>query len=154
MMRLSTLIFGLLILLSAVSAPAQADDGDGGFRQKCPPGTQAYGKPPPEGKQIWCRAPVPGGYIRQGRYVAYHRNGKKRVQGNFEQNKPHGAWLVYDRFGNKVKETDYYDGKVVKKVRFDKHGKPIDGDPKELRAEKTHKKQEDLTDWSGRNQKR
>lgn len=153
-MRMPSYIFGLFIILSTGVGLALADDGDGGFRQKCPAGTQAYGKPPPEGKQIWCRQPVPGGYIRQGRYVAYHRNGKKKVQGNFEQNKPHGAWISYDRFGQKVKETDYYDGKIVNKIRFDKKGKPVEGDPKDQRKDKSKKKQEDLTDWSGHNHQR
>src|SRR5262245_14970726 len=138
-----------LLVILVLAAPALAEQQR---KQKCPAGTEAFGAPPPNGKQIWCRQPVPGGFVRQGTYSAFHRNGQKRTDGNYDHNKRHGKWTSFDREGNKVKEEYFYDDKKYKEVRFDKNGKPFDYDPKKLRAQRKKAKQ-DLNDWSGKGQR-
>lgn len=142
-------VFGALF---AVTEPAHA--GSEKYRHLCPPGTEPFGAPPPEGKRLWCRQPVKGGgYIRQGKYAAFHPNGRKRVDGNYEGNKQHGTWTAYDRNGHKVSESVFYDGREIKKVKYDRAGKPVEVDPNAKRKEHARTRKQ-LNDWSGKSDRK
>ena len=137
------------VTLFAVVQTAHASNSDEKkFKAKCPGGTEAFGAPPPNGKQIWCRQAVPGGFIRQGNYTAFNRNGSKRVDGLFINNKKNGKWVTYDRFGNKVRETVYQDDKEVGETRYDSKGKPI-AEAARTNSHDKKKQKANLTDWSG-----
>ena len=156
-MSFSTRIICLAAVLGALltATPAHAsDDGAKKYRHLCPPGTEPFGAPPPEGKRLWCRQPTRDGtYRRQGKYTAFHPNGKKRTDGNFERDKAHGIWVNYDRNGQKTSESIYWDGKEIKKTRYDRMGTKIEEDPKEKRKELAAKKK-NLTDWQGKHQRK
>ncbi len=146
-MRPLVVFLGVGVFLVGAAGTASASD-ESKFKARCPAGTEAFGKPPPAGKQIWCRQPVPGGFIRQGNYTAFNRNGSKRVDGMFVNNMKNGRWTTYDRFGRKVKETVFQNDKAVGETRYDSKGKPIaSGNRMSARTKK--KQRDNLTDWSG-----
>ena len=47
---------------------------------------------------------------RDGTFVVWWPNGKKRVESNYLKGVPHGWWVEWDEEGNKVRETYFVKG--------------------------------------------
>lgn len=92
------------------------------FVLPCAAGTEQYGE---FGSKMVCRQPLTKGKYRpEGQYVAWHANGKTKLEGEYARGDKHGIWTTYHRNG-KVKYVEtYYSGKRQTKTKFDRFGRP------------------------------
>ena len=124
----------VVVHLGAFSA--SATDGDRPKRVKpvltdngrpyvhaCASGTEPVGV---VGKQMWCRQPIVGGFRRQGGFIEWYANGKPRSAGDFQRDRKHGIWTRYYPNGKKREEIEYYNGKEIRKTKYDRRGKKLD----------------------------
>ena len=75
----------------------------------CPEKAKIEGKAPPEGLEQWCESK---GGVRNGPYKKWHKNGTKRVEGNFLNGKSDGVFTSYSPDGEKLESRTYQDGKL------------------------------------------
>ena len=104
----------------------------------CPAGTEQFGEAPPEGGKVWCRQPIRAGYRKHGKFIQWYTNGAKRYEGEYIRNRKHGKWTTYHRNGEKKAEEEYYNGKRVKKIKFNRNGEQVL--EKNRRAERKRKR--------------
>ncbi|MCB0325738.1 MAG: hypothetical protein KDD69_19285 [Bdellovibrionales bacterium] len=122
------------------AAPPKEQKRQKKYVHPCPAGTEAVGEAPPEGGSMFCRQPILGGYRKHGNMTGWYANGQKRYEGEYIRGRKHGAWTLYHRNGEKKAVEEWYDGKRVKKHRFDRTGKVIsETDKKAKRLEKRKK---------------
>jgi antitoxin component YwqK of YwqJK toxin-antitoxin module len=64
-------------------------------------------------------------WIRHGLFVAYHENGTKASEGQYEHGKESGLWRDYHENGQLAAEGHYKDGQQVGTWKhWDSNGKP------------------------------
>ncbi|HUM16993.1 MAG TPA: hypothetical protein VL086_14960 [Candidatus Nitrosotalea sp.] len=145
MIRLAAAISLLALLSGALPAGAQSIT--------CPPGTKLDGTESDAGKFQWCEQATPGGPIRQGPMVGFHRNGRRSFELTFVEGTPRGtirAWyeggqpsmtgetrpdngtlILWDERGRRRAQIDVRDRQVVTQA-WDEQGKEERYDEKKL----------------------
>ncbi len=74
----------------------------------CPTGTLPVGLPPPRGNAEWCEGPDRNGVARrQGPFVQWWRNGKKRTEGTFCFVLQCGRWFTWAEDGRELGAIQY-----------------------------------------------
>jgi hypothetical protein len=48
--------------------------------------------------------------IKDGIYIEWHKNGRKKTQGNYKNGKKDGLWIYWDATGRKISEEHYIRG--------------------------------------------
>jgi len=101
----------------------------------CPPGSVARGHPPFEGYEEWCEGKDEAGQPRRegpartwyddgalwteesftkgernGRFVEYHRNGRKAREGRYVKGKQDGTWTIWWESGAVEEEAEWREG--------------------------------------------
>lgn len=154
------LIFSVLLSLSCAVSIAHAEEKEKRRRDKpilteqgrpyvhvCAAGTEQVGV---VGKQMWCRQPTNAGYRRQGGFIEWYANGKPRTAGDFQRDRKNGVWTRYYPNGKKREEIEYYNGKELRKTKFDRRGKKIDtseADERRAKAKELSKKLREAHTW-------
>ncbi len=110
---------------------------------RCPEGTVAQGKAPPEGTSQWCEKPASfGSGEKEGPYIRWDRNGNKVLEMAYHKGKPNGPtqtfypngqpaelktfrdgaidgpWIKWDKTGLKAAEGGYFNGKKNGKFTY------------------------------------
>lgn len=117
----------------------QTFNGKKRYVHHCPEGTEAVGKNPPEGRIIFCRQPVVGGYRKHGKYTTWYYNGQARVVGEYYAGKRHGIWKYYHRNGKPKSTATYYDDKLVEETFFTPDGKAVSATERKQKREEMKK---------------
>ncbi len=73
----------------------------------CPEGSQLWGGPPPEHKEIGCKTDKG---VNQGMYTKFHANGKKAEEGEYDKHMATKTWTQWNDGGQKTQETQYEGG--------------------------------------------
>ncbi len=123
------------------------DDHGRPYFHVCGAGTESVGV---SGKQMWCRQPILGGYRRQGGFIEWYANGKKRTAGEFQRDRKHGVWIRYYPNGKKREEIEYHNGKEIRKTKYDRRGKVIDAsltDARRAKSKELTKKLREAHSW-------
>jgi hypothetical protein len=112
----------------------------------CAPGTEVYGNPDKREGRVMCVAPTKNDrYVKHGMYMNFDEHKELRRKGLYYQDKRHGRWTEFDRFGRKKQQDDYEYGKLMKRTLFDEEGTPkvkFDAkSPKQSKADQSKKKQ-------------
>jgi hypothetical protein len=118
----------------------QTFSGKKRYVHPCPEGTEAVGKNPPEGKRIFCRQSIVGGYRKHGTYTTWYHNGQARVVGEYHAGKRHGVWKYYHKNGKPKSIARYYDDELVEETVFGPDGKAVPADEKKQKREEIRKK--------------
>ena len=53
-----------------------------------------------------------GNYVKHGKYIGWHRNGKKKTEGRYIDGKRNGRWVVWNRSGRKLREASFERGNI------------------------------------------
>lgn len=117
------------------------------FVLPCAAGTEQYGE---FGTKMVCRQPLTKGKYRpEGQYVAWHANGKTKLEGEYARGNKHGVWTTYHRNGKKKWVETYYSGKRQTKTKFDRYGRPKDPpvDPQQQADASTDKAKKKTVSW-------
>lgn len=92
---------------------------------RCPAGTKRFGKPPPEGNELWCQR---WDGTRHGSYRRYPPGATGganapdfvsdgAVVGEYREGQQHGAWWSRRAGGESVNVAFYESGKLVQRVK-------------------------------------
>jgi hypothetical protein len=118
--------FLAVLFLSAIAA-VSCQRGPG----LCPEGMRPDGEA--DGTSLWCSARSGGarrwlelyspterrqscGYERgkaEGAYLAWHKGGKRWIEGRYQAGEKEGAWTQWDKDGNRVAEGEYRSGRLI-----------------------------------------
>ncbi|QQR42274.1 hypothetical protein JKA73_24520 [Myxococcus xanthus] len=121
-MRYTKLIRTMTLGLALAAPTAMANDV--AVKLKCPAGTTQVGTKA-EGLSCAKIDAAQGTQIAHGEYVAYHPNGVKAAQGQFENGLKVGVWTFFDTAGNKQGTTEFKDGGWDgKRTVYFSNGKP------------------------------
>jgi antitoxin component YwqK of YwqJK toxin-antitoxin module len=101
------------LLVAALPALALAQDSASGV--SCPAGTQArQAKSASERSSAFCvklgAGKDFGEPVLHGPFVEFHKNGKKALEGNYENGASNGRWAFYDDQGRLTGETEFLRG--------------------------------------------
>jgi peptidyl-dipeptidase A len=104
----------------------------------CPEGTEPRGDAPPRGRELFCVRNGSGGSVKHGpfrswsvtgkpevegeyndgkmagKWILYHPNGNRESEGTFAENKKEGVWIFYTPEGKKIGEKTYRAGEETK----------------------------------------
>ena len=127
MLRPQTTFLLLALLFSVFSAEAEIVYNKPGQRAApkfgCAPGTEVYGDPEKREKRVMCVAPVrKDRYVKHGMYMSFDDKKELRKKGLYYEDKKHGRWTDFDRYGRKKQQDDYEYGKLMKSTIFDEDG--------------------------------
>ncbi|TNF99927.1 MAG: hypothetical protein EP297_04635 [Gammaproteobacteria bacterium] len=50
--------------------------------------------------------------VKDGLYIEWHRNGRKKIEGNYKDGKKEGKWIQWDANGRKISEEQYVKGNL------------------------------------------
>jgi hypothetical protein len=122
MCRLSPLVFVSLL----VGAACQRGPG------LCPPGMQRDSSHESNAKSVWCRGNAgaqrwielwgPGdrrqscGFEKgkaEGQFLAWHKGGKKWLEGQYRAGQKEGRWTQWDKEGHPVADGEYRSGVLI-----------------------------------------
>ena len=103
---LAALAGGALVLV-ALLLPPRARSIDA-----CPEGTALTRAEAPSGAQQWCERPgADGGRVKDGLYVAWHPNGRTKIDGAYRDGTKEGRWTFWHLNGRKREEGEFREGR-------------------------------------------
>ena len=65
----------------------------------CPDIAKKVGKAPPDGDKVWCERRFMGIIMKDGPYIEYYPNGKKKLEGEYRVGMKIGSWRSWDKNG-------------------------------------------------------
>jgi hypothetical protein len=74
----------------------------------CPEGTNLWGGPPPDNKEVGCKTEKG---VNVGKYTRFYDSGKKAEEGQYEKHVAIGIWTEWNESGVRVVETRFDKGK-------------------------------------------
>ncbi len=77
----------------------------------CPDGARLAGAPPPSGRQQWCERETGGRPVKHGPYVAWHANGRRKIEGTYAEGEKEGRWVFSDPEGRRREEGVFRNGR-------------------------------------------
>jgi MORN repeat protein len=78
----------------------------------CPDGARLAGAPPPHGTQQWCERLGPDRHtVKEGPYVAWHTNGRRKTEGRYRNGLMDGHWTFWYPNGRRREEGEFQGGR-------------------------------------------
>jgi len=117
-------------------------------RGPCPRGAELLGDAPPDGTEQWCqRRGANDQFVKHGLFREWHKNGRKKVVGQYTDGKRHGPWREWYRSGQPSLEGHYTHGEQTGRwLRWHTDGRKIgERDFAQKRPDAAPKKRPDAT---------